>query len=1530
VIDITPSYADATAGATSETYNIIDIDAFTATQNATGDTGLIRGLNIGNLTQTETAGTITANAIKVGTGWDSILDYNGTTVINGSGQVVSTQITGTLFTLDGDDADTEAIAQGNTLLVAGGTNGIDTDVSATDTITLNLDTTEIGTTTFGSGTGFTWTFDAGTTDPTLAFGDNSLTIGSAATLTATDVTTLNCTDCIDFDDLDDTLDLDANLTINQGTNTWSQSFTGTTGTGFSYTANSLTTGEIADLTATFSPTAGGTQSALDINLTNSPSTSANTLRGLDIAITDATALENALYGSYVSVDNSANTSTGTHSIYGGYFTAAGKTAGTTTAIGLYASASGADNNYAAIFASGRVGIGTSTPGNALDILSTTQQLRLIYSGNNSLNFTVASTGAATLYAQASASSSNDMFKLTTDNLNASSIVNVDHMWGFQATSGSQVALQTSADFVPTSGTATFAAISVNPTINQTGGASGISRGIYINPTLTSAADWRSIEVATGNVLFATTSGSVGVGDTTPDAKLEIISTTEQLRLTHTDGTYDARFTVDSTGYLTLDTTGDRVKIADTDVIVLGNASSDPATSTNGAMYYNTTDNKFRCYQGGAWTDCIGAGGSNSWTDAGTYIYPTNGEVLGNSTSDGANKIAGIYLVDDAGITFGATNDWSMLYDETTDDRLELTTSGTSGMLIKSASTTGTGLNLEFDSLTTGTGALLSVDAITTGTGLLIDNAANTLTTGTLLQVQSTATSLTSAADAFLGYLNWNPGSTTTATGDLFRINIGSSGNVTNLLNVTDNGSTLFSVSETQITSTLPHQFTASGDVVASYDLVFTNQTASVIDSYGPLTIRSGEPGESNSLTLKTYNSGDIILDLPSTGQLVVQGAIALDSQQTLTANSTTPSVDGGSHFVTANTSATVITNFTNGTAGQLIYIEINDANTDFDCTASNLSCGTTDITNIETGDTIYFIYDGTNWNMLGWVDDDANYSVSGGADIAEYFPSVEQLSAGDVVRIDPERPEHIIKSTSAYENKVLGIVSTNPGIILGKKDGYPVALAGRVPVKISPTSSAITPGDYLTTSSQAGYAMKAQASGKVIGQALESWSPDSGKDTVMVFINNTYIQMAEVNPSGNINLVGNIEDGFFVQYDQNQIADKKEGFAEVIAANLKAGIAEIAGLSTNNIKTAEIKAQDDGKINIKIGSQDIFQGKIEVTNQNNEIVYSLDEKGNAVFAGKLEANEIKSKNLEVSESLKVNKIYADEIIAREASFENLRASTTTGVTREEIEALLAEAQASQQFISQSQNWSVNLEKGTANLDEISLKNLYATEGIASSSLSVTNSVTIGSDMVIQKLTDASGNVFANSIETVDYPLVIQGAAMQPISLMAGKILIDTEGNVQIQGNLAVTGSITTSSLNLKQKDDGNVLSFVDTNNEVSGFITASGSAQLKDIKADQIKLAKDLNATSSATLAGYVIEDNASAGKGKIIAGTAEVKIKNSKVNSNSLIYITPTSPTQGYNLYIKSQDNGEFIVGFENPINSDITFNWWIVELSE
>jgi hypothetical protein len=55
-------------------------------------------------------------------------------------------------------------------------------------------------------------------------------------------------------------------------------------------------------------------------------------------------------------------------------------------------------------------------------------------------------------------------------------------------------------FAPTSGTGVVNALTLNQTINQTGGANGITRGLYINPTITAAADFRAIQTTAGKII----------------------------------------------------------------------------------------------------------------------------------------------------------------------------------------------------------------------------------------------------------------------------------------------------------------------------------------------------------------------------------------------------------------------------------------------------------------------------------------------------------------------------------------------------------------------------------------------------------------------------------------------------------------------------------------------------------------------------------------------------------------------------------------------------------------------------------------------------------------------------------------------------------------------------------------------------------------------------------------------------------------------------------------------------------------------
>ncbi|HJV32495.1 MAG TPA: hypothetical protein VJ694_00540, partial [Patescibacteria group bacterium] len=108
----------------------------------------------------------------------------------------------------------------------------------------------------------------------------------------------------------------------------------------------------------------------------------------------------------------------------------------------------------------------------------------------------------------------------------------------------------------------------------------------------------------------------------------------------------------------------------------------------------------------------------------------------------------------------------------------------------------------------------------------------------------------------------------------------------------------------------------------------------------------------------------------------------------------------------------------------------------------------------------------------------------------------------DIVMVDPENGNGygVKKTASKYENSAIGVISTKPGFVTGKKDEgtQPVALAGRVPVKVNMESGAINPGDPITSSSTPGQGMKATEAGRVIGIALQGASEDG---TVLIFVN---------------------------------------------------------------------------------------------------------------------------------------------------------------------------------------------------------------------------------------------------------------------------------------------------------------------------------------------------------------------------------------------------------------------------------------------
>jgi hypothetical protein len=132
-----------------------------------------------------------------------------------------------------------------------------------------------------------------------------------------------------------------------------------------------------------------------------------------------------------------------------------------------------------------------------------------------------------------------------------------------------------------------------------------------------------------------------------------------------------------------------------------------------------------------------------------------------------------------------------------------------------------------------------------------------------------------------------------------------------------------------------------------------------------------------------------------------------------------------------------------------------------------------------------------------------------GVDLAEaYYTNDGSIRPGDIVEVDGSLKAGVKKTQGVYSSKAMGIISTRPGHILseaGDFDGSPVmlALSGRVPVRVSMENGPIEPGDYLTSSSTPGVAMKATQPGQMIGKALEAYdsSNTSSYGTVLTFAN---------------------------------------------------------------------------------------------------------------------------------------------------------------------------------------------------------------------------------------------------------------------------------------------------------------------------------------------------------------------------------------------------------------------------------------------
>jgi hypothetical protein len=646
-----------------------------------------------------------------------------------------------------------------------------------------------------------------------------------------------------------------------------------------------------------------------------------------------------------------------------------------------------------------------------------------------------------------------------------------------------------------------------------------------------------------------------------------------------------------------------------------------------------------------------------------------------------------------------------------------------------------------------------------------------------------------------------------------------------------------------VTTSLPTSFNAPGDVAIAYDLQFTNPTASYIKSAAPLTIAAGEIFNSSNLNLQTYNSGNIIADTQYFAIGTQSAAFKLD--------------------VTAQAGATAAAQIWNSfpNAG-------NGACANSQChTGLSIKLGV-DGSGGQAGSADRFInFAIGNGTIAGKVRGNGTGGVvfdTAGGDYAEWFRKEnpgETFDYGAVVCLTSNGG---VTHCSGANTRLLGVISNSVGFVGNSKyENDPnfvlVGILGQVETKVNSQNGEVRAGDLITYSGETGVASKATKAGYVLGRVLTSLAP--GK--VSAYINPSwYDPDVYITSSGDFNIQkSSDEDPVFslVKTDGNTLVDRIGSFADIVAARIKSGRVETTKLEA-------VDASISGRI------------KVAALEVSGDVYTEGMHARSATVSGTLTADKIRANSIELSQSGWQDALASGglSVISQEldGTFESkLSASNKFALLNDQIASISAEVQNVVETLE-----NVNFAGFPAGTDLVSVDNLMVAGTTTLAEASILNQLSVGNDLVIT----------GSSINTNSGTLEIQPFAQGDVSFEGGKVTIDTQGNLHVEGNAEFAGDVT-----------------------VGGVLSAKDVA-VERASVPQIISDTEIIATGSSALV-------------TLNSGQTELKVNNTAAKAGSLIFLTPTTEAD-LPIYIKSQANGVFTVGIKEEQLYDIKFNFLIV----